>query len=247
MDISEEAPAAFRTTATRPGPLGLLGEAIGDIRSRWRLIRYLARADLKRTGADTLFGNVWWVLDPLLQMAVYVVLVSRSSSSGRRPTTRSSSSPRSCPGSGSARRLRRDHLGQRAGTADQADPVPQDRPAGRGDDRRGRAVRVRAHPAGGDADPLLSGPDSASRSSDPGHRGRPVRVHARLGLGLAALNVFFRDIGNLARHVLRLWFYLSPALYGADTIDQARASHPTIAHGHAAEPVLRDPRVATAT
>ncbi|HUQ79167.1 MAG TPA: hypothetical protein VM427_09915 [Patescibacteria group bacterium] len=44
MDISQEAPAAFRTSAARPGPFGLLLEAIADIRSRWRLIRYLARA-----------------------------------------------------------------------------------------------------------------------------------------------------------------------------------------------------------
>jgi len=49
-----------------------------------------------------------------------------------------------------------------------------------------------------------------------------------LGLALAALNVFFRDVGNLARHVLRLWFYLSPALYGADTIASLGEKHPTI-------------------
>ena len=29
----------------------------------------------------------------------------------------------------------------------------------------------------------------------------------------SAINVFFRDIANVARHALRLWFYLSPALY----------------------------------
>ena len=30
---------------------------------------------------------------------------------------------------------------------------------------------------------------------------------------ISAVNVFYRDVGNLARHVLRMWFYLSPALY----------------------------------
>jgi ABC-type polysaccharide/polyol phosphate export permease len=30
---------------------------------------------------------------------------------------------------------------------------------------------------------------------------------------VGAVNVFFRDIANVARHGLRLWFYLSPALY----------------------------------
>jgi ABC-type polysaccharide/polyol phosphate export permease len=39
------------------------------------LIRYLVQADLKRTGADTLLGNLWWLLDPLLQLVVYVILV----------------------------------------------------------------------------------------------------------------------------------------------------------------------------
>jgi ABC-type polysaccharide/polyol phosphate export permease len=32
----------------------------------------------------------------------------------------------------------------------------------------------------------------------------------------SALTVFYRDIGNVATHVLRLWFYLSPALYDAE-------------------------------
>jgi lipopolysaccharide transport system permease protein len=30
---------------------------------------------------------------------------------------------------------------------------------------------------------------------------------------VSGVNVFFRDIANVARHLLRLWFYLSPALY----------------------------------
>jgi ABC-type polysaccharide/polyol phosphate export permease len=40
---------------------------------------------------------------------------------------------------------------------------------------------------------------------------------------LSAANVFFRDVGNLVRHVLRLWFYLSPALYGASQIEKVDA------------------------
>jgi ABC-type polysaccharide/polyol phosphate export permease len=32
-------------------------------------------------------------------------------------------------------------------------------------------------------------------------------------LACAAVNVFFRDLGNIARHALRIVFYLSPALY----------------------------------
>ena len=76
MDMTHEVPASFRTSATRPGPVGLVAEALGEIRSRRRLIRYLAQADMKKKGTDTFFGNIWWILDPLLQMAVYVVLVT---------------------------------------------------------------------------------------------------------------------------------------------------------------------------
>ena len=45
---------------------------------------------------------------------------------------------------------------------------------------------------------------------------------------LAAVNVFYRDVGNLARHVLRLWFYLSPALFSLDQLIAATDSYPVI-------------------
>ena len=76
MSATADAPAHFRRGATRPGPVGLLGEALVEVTQRRRLIRYLVQADIRKKGADTILGNLWWVLDPLLQMAVYVVLVS---------------------------------------------------------------------------------------------------------------------------------------------------------------------------
>ncbi len=76
MDATREVSASYRSTAVRLGARSLIGQAAGEIRSRRRLIRYLVQADLKKKGADTLLGNVWWVLDPLLQMLVYVILVS---------------------------------------------------------------------------------------------------------------------------------------------------------------------------
>jgi ABC-type polysaccharide/polyol phosphate export permease len=41
-----------------------------------------------------------------------------------------------------------------------------------------------------------------------------------LGLAvlLSSLNAFFRDIQNVLRHVIRLWFYLSPGLYSIAAI-----------------------------
>ena len=76
MSATSEAPAAFRHSAARPGPLALIREGIDEIRSRRRLVRYLVQADIRKRGADTLLGNIWWVLDPLLQMVVYVVFVT---------------------------------------------------------------------------------------------------------------------------------------------------------------------------
>jgi len=37
---------------------------------------------------------------------------------------------------------------------------------------------------------------------------------------VAAGNVFFRDLGNVVGHLLRLWWFLSPGLYSLDSLDQ---------------------------
>jgi len=58
----------------RRGWLGLIRSGFQDILGRRRLVRYLVGAELKRTHADTAFGQLWWILDPLLQMAVYFIL-----------------------------------------------------------------------------------------------------------------------------------------------------------------------------
>jgi ABC-type polysaccharide/polyol phosphate export permease len=72
---STEVLASPRVKTARRGLLSLAIEGLRDIARRQRLIRYLVGADLKRTHADTIFGQLWWIFDPLLQMAVYVVLV----------------------------------------------------------------------------------------------------------------------------------------------------------------------------
>jgi ABC-type polysaccharide/polyol phosphate export permease len=58
----------------RPGPIAS-SSRVSTTFARRRLIRYLVQADLKKKGADTLLGNVWWILDPFV-MAVYVILVT---------------------------------------------------------------------------------------------------------------------------------------------------------------------------
>jgi ABC-type polysaccharide/polyol phosphate export permease len=48
-----------------------------------------------------------------------------------------------------------------------------------------------------------------------------------IGTVLSAINVFYRDVGNVTRHVLRLWFYLSPALWSFETLTSF-ADHPDL-------------------
>ena len=49
-----------------------------------------------------------------------------------------------------------------------------------------------------------------------------------LAVIVSAINVFYRDIGNVMRHALRLWFYLSPGLYSVQQISKMTEGHPTI-------------------
>jgi ABC-type polysaccharide/polyol phosphate export permease len=72
---TSEAVAPPRATAHRPSTLGLVREGVSELFGRYRLISYLVGADLKRTHADTIFGQLWWILDPLLQMGIYFILV----------------------------------------------------------------------------------------------------------------------------------------------------------------------------
>jgi lipopolysaccharide transport system permease protein/teichoic acid transport system permease protein len=76
MGVVNEAPAAFRSSNDRPGPIALIRNAGTDVWSRRRLIRYMVGADVKKRGVNTVLGNVWWVLDPLLTMLVYVLVMT---------------------------------------------------------------------------------------------------------------------------------------------------------------------------
>jgi len=74
MTTPTEAIASPRPRAKKPGPIALVRTGIGEMIGRRRLTRYLVGSELKRTHADTAFGQIWWILDPLLQMAVYFLL-----------------------------------------------------------------------------------------------------------------------------------------------------------------------------
>ena len=229
MQLTSEAPASFRSSAERPGPLGLVREGIGDILSRRRLILYLVQADLRKKGADSLLGNIWWVLDPLLQMLVYVVLVSvifaRAQDayplfifSAILPWKWFQSSIQDGTGSvvGQERLIKQIHFP--------------------------KIVLPVASVVAGIANfafgmiplfglLLLFYRDHLS----PWILLIPVIAVVQfvftlpVAMVLGACNVFYRDIANVSRHVLRLWFYLSPALYSSAQVTKIAANHPEAA------------------
>jgi ABC-type polysaccharide/polyol phosphate export permease len=149
---STEALASPRAKTARRSVLSLAVEGLRDIAQRRRLIRYLVGADLKRTHADTIFGQLWWIFDPLLQMAVYVVLVQ---------------------------------------------------------------VIFRVHIPDQRLSPwILLLPVVAAVQ---------LVFTLALALSLAAMNAFYRDVQNVLRHLVRLWFYLSPGLWTIHDISDPTA------------------------
>ena len=228
MSATSEAPASFHSSASRPGPLGLLREAIVEAMSRRRLIRYLVMSDMRKKGANTVLGNVWWVLDPLLQMLVYVVLVAVVFQRGGPDYPlfifcailpwkwfQSSIQDAITSVTGGERLIKQVQFP--------------------------KIVLPLASAASGVVSfafgliPLLG----LLLLAFP-HRLAPtvllipviafVQFFFTLALvfGVAAINVFFRDVGNISRHVLRLWFYLSPGLYSIEQLRQVGSESPLL-------------------
>jgi len=72
--LSEPAAGTQLTPPAHRGIVRLTRDGFGDMTGRWRLVRYIVAADLKRMHADTALGQLWWLLDPILQMLVYYFL-----------------------------------------------------------------------------------------------------------------------------------------------------------------------------
>jgi ABC-type polysaccharide/polyol phosphate export permease len=222
MSATSEVPAAYRNTAGDQGPFGLIREGIDDVRSRRRLVRYLVVADMRKRGADTLLGNLWWVIDPLLQMLVYVVLVTliaRGADIDDYPLF-----------------IFAAILPWKWFTASVVDATSSVATQ----DRLIKQIAfpkivlpVAATTAGvvGFAFgliPLIGLMLFSVERITPYLLLIPVIAAVQfiftqaVALLVSAGNVFFRDLGNVARHVLRLWFYLSPGLYSLTVLDQVR-------------------------
>jgi len=228
MAVASEAPASFRSSAVRPGPLALVGQGIHDLLSRRRLISYLVQADLKKKGSDTLLGNVWWVVDPLLQMAVYVVLVAVIFARPQPdfalfifcailPWKWFNSSI--IDGIGSVVGMER--LIKQINFPKIVLPVASVF-AGVANFFFGliplAALIILFFPHRATLWVVLIPVIAAVQ----------LLFTLPLALVLGAVNVFYRDVGNLARHVLRLAFYASPGIYSIELILGAAEKYPIL-------------------
>ena len=228
MNLTADMPAHFRSSAVRPGPFGLLRESIGEVFTRRRLIGYLVQADMRKKGADTLLGNLWWVIDPLLQMLVYVVLISVIFNRGGPDYPLfifaailpwkwfQSSVMDGITSVTSAERLVRQIQFPKV-ILPVASVV-----AGIVNFAFGLIPLV--------AMMLLFYRDRLSWTLllIPVIAAVQFSFNLAMAVGLSAANVFYRDIGNVARHLIRLWFYLSPGLYSVQSLHDAAGRIPVI-------------------
>ena len=228
MSATADAPAHFRRGAVRPGPLGLLREALVEVAQRRRLIRYLVQADIRKKGADTLLGNLWWVLDPLLQMAVYVVLISVVFDRGVEDYPififaailpwkwfQSTVQDAITSVTGADRLIRQIQFPKLVLPVASAF-------AGVVNFAFGLIPLVALMLI------LFQHRLSVTLLLIPVIAVVQFVFNVAVAVGLSAINVFYRDVGNLSRHALRLWFYLSPGLYAIDLLRNETAHIPVV-------------------
>jgi ABC-type polysaccharide/polyol phosphate export permease len=206
-----------------PKGRGVFGDAKAQLRAivRYReLVRYLVATSIRAENAGTIFGFLWWLLDPLFLMGVFVVFVDVILRRGGpdypifiltailsweffAKTTRNSMNVT----------LYRDRLMRQV--AFPRGILPLSTTIADGFHLMfGFVVLVLiAIPFGINPHPidLLALP--------------VLLVQAALTLGVAlfvsALNIFFRDTNNLMGNLLRLWWFLSPGLYTVAQVPEA--------------------------
>lgn len=209
----------------RRGPIGTIAETLASVVERRRLLWYLAINSLRRRGTDSVLGNLWWILDPTLQIGIYFIFVGviLQRSQPAFPLF-----------------LFASILPWRWFTSTLGDATTSVR-------RRDKVMRQIAFPhivlpaatvSAGAATflfgmvPLLGLYAFYPDRLTPWVLALPIVAFVQLlwtiafALVVSAVSVFFRDVQNLIGHLLRLWFYLSPGLYGADRLREAAAKHP---------------------
>ena len=209
----------------RRGSIGTIIESLGSLVERRRLVWYLTVSEVRNRGTNSLLGNIWWFLDPALQLFVYFLLVS---------VIFKQEQPAILLFLGSA------ILPWKWFSSALASATTSVR-------RREQVMRQIAFPhiVLPTASVLASVvnflfaliPLAALYLLHPDRLTPwalavlPVAVVQLLWtapavIALSAVAVFFRDISNFIPHGLRIWFYLSPALFPIETLRAIGARHP---------------------
>lgn len=217
----------LRLTVGRPkqGPIGTIVETGQSVIQRRRLLLYLTVAEVRNDGRNSLLGNLWLILDPAIQLAIYYFLVGAVLN---RPQPAfalflfSAILPwrwLSMAIGGSANSVR----------------------------KKDKVMRQIAFPhivlpiASLSASSLsflfgllplcclyLVYPDRLTPwiLSFPLIAAVQILWMLPIAILFSALSVFFRDLGNLITHALRIAFYLSPALFSYDRILEVLEQRP---------------------
>jgi lipopolysaccharide transport system permease protein len=184
---------------------------------------------MKKRGSDTLLGNLWWILDPLLQMLVYVVFITIIA---RRPAPDYPLfifaailpwkwySAVVTDATGSV--VRRDKLIRQIAFPKLVLPIAT-------------ATSEVVGFAWGLIPLVLLMLFFADRLT-PNLLWIPMIAAVQYVFSVAsatfvaAANVFFRDLGNVVTHALRLWWFLSPGLYSIDNVKSVALfkDHPSL-------------------
>ena len=201
----------------RLGFVRLVTRGSVDLKTRGRLLQHLVGTDLKRTHADTVVGQLWWLIDPFFSMAIYSILVTVvfQKSMPDAPLflfaailpwqwfqTSLMAAATSVTGRGNLiRQIQFPKLVLPA-----ASTVAETLTFFFG--LLSLALLYLLYPS--HVSPwLLMIPVIAA-----------VQFVFTLALAIlfSALNTFYRDVQNLLRHVIRIWFYMSPAIYLASDL-----------------------------
>lgn len=59
------------------GPIKEIKRFISDIKKYWQYMNYAAKADLKAEVANSYLNRLWWLLEPLFNMLVYVIVFGK--------------------------------------------------------------------------------------------------------------------------------------------------------------------------
>jgi lipopolysaccharide transport system permease protein/teichoic acid transport system permease protein len=206
-----------------------LYERRGPVREAWRqaaatlryrpLIRYLVSSSLRTQNTGTIFGHLWWLLDPLLLMLVYVVLIDVVLERGGEnyplfvfiavvawkyfaATSRNAM----------ALTVGKERLMRQVAFPKAVLPLSS---VIAGTIHFGFALVVVvlfAVPFG--VYPHVTLPLVLLVASV------QLVLTLSVSLFLSALNVFLRDVQNLSEYAFRMWFYLSPGLYAVSAVPE---------------------------